>query len=317
LISLKAQLTSIEGQRQQSNASSAGTSIAQQSLLIEQAEKDATAQEQSLNRAKALYEVGAISQVQYDEEIRLNEKAKNNLAIQKNALQLLYANTYGSNLYYSGQKSALNAQISQLEDKISNARIAAPQDGFVKDIDLKVGSVVPFGEYVLSVYQKQGYKLESYVLASDVLGLKAGAPVELIQDTGDGKKSLAGQIQHIDSSAVERISPLGLKENRVKVTLVLPSDTPVVLGSNMDVKFTTAQESDQLVIPKTAIFSYQDGYAVWIVKNGKAKIQPVVKGLENDQSVVIQEGLNDGTLVLLDTELTGLKEGKRISNTAS
>lgn len=188
LSALTAQLGSIEGQRQQTGGASAEANINQQRLLLEQAEKDALAQEQSLNRAKALYGTGAISLVQFEEEERLNEKARNNLAQQKNALELLNHNKSGSELYFDSQKNALSAQISQLTEKIKNARISAPQDGYIKDLTFKEGSMISLGQYLLSVYQNQGYKLESYVLASDVLGIRSGDPVELVQDTGDGKK---------------------------------------------------------------------------------------------------------------------------------
>jgi len=48
------------------------------------------------------------------------------------------------------------------------------------------------------------------------------------------------------------------------------------------------------------------------VKDGKAVIQPVKKGFENDRDVAIMEGLVEGDLVILNPKMTGLAEGKRI-----
>lgn len=312
---LKAQLTSVEGQRQQAYRTPQEAAVQQQSLLIEQAEKDSEAQDQALARSKALYEAGAISQVEYEDAQRQADKAKSNLEQQKLALQLLYeqqAPAPGTALYFSGQKEALNAQISQLEDKIQKAKITAPQDGIIKDLTLKEGMAAPNGQLLLTVVQNEGYRLESYVLASDALDLKAGSSVKILQATSSGDKSLSGKIESIAPSAVERVSPLGLKENRVKVTLLLDTNSPVVLGSNMDVQFVTYQESNRLLVPKTALFPYQNGQAIWVIRNGKAAIQPVTKGIENNQECIIEKGLQDGDQVLLDTSLKGLKEGKRI-----
>lgn len=315
---LKAQLTSVEGQSQQAYRTPQEAAVQQQNLLIEQAEKDSEAQDQALARSKALFDAGSISQVEYEDAQRQADKAKSNLEQQKLALQLLYEQLTpapGTALYFSGQKDALNTQISQLEDKIQKAKITAPQDGIIKDLTLKEGMAAPNGQLLLTVVQNQGYRLESYVLASDALDLKTGSPVKILQATSAGDKSLSGKIESIAPSAVERVSPLGLKENRVKITILLDTNAPVVLGSNMDVQFTTYQESNRLIVPKTALFPYQNGQALWVVRNGKAALQPVTKGIENNQDCIIEKGLQDGDQVLLDTSLKGLKEGKRIKAT--
>lgn len=315
LDSLKAQLKSIEGQRLQNYRNPYEALLKQQALLLEQAEKDSLSQDQNFVRMKALFDAGALPLVQYEEAQSQAAKAKNFWEQQKNALQLLYEQQSpapGTDLFFAGQKEALNAQISQLEEKILKSKVTAPQDGIVKDLTLKEGVLLPQGQLLLHVFQEQGYKLESYVLASDALEIKPGNSVEVIQDTSSGKKTLSGLVESIDPSAIERISPLGLKENRVKVTLDLISEAPVILGSSMDVKFTTQKESNQLMVPKTTLFPYQEGQAVWVVRNGKAGIQPVSKGMDNDRQVIITEGLADGDQLLLEADLKGLKVGKRI-----
>ena len=313
---LKAQLQSLEGQRLQTIKSPNEALIAQQTLLIQLAEKDAQTEELNLTRMKALYDAGSIALVQYEEAERTSEKANNLLEQQKLGLQLIYEQhqtSQGTELYYSNQKKALQAQIDQMEDKISKAKVVAFQDGIIKDLSLKEGSVIPQGQQIMTVFANKGYKLESFVLASDALDIKVGSPVQVIQGTSTGNKSLEGTVDAVAISAVERISPLGLKENRVKITILLDDSNPnVVLGSNVDVKYTTLEVPDQLMIPKTALFPYQEGSAVWVIEQGKAKIQPVEKGLENDSQVIIEEGLSEGGSILQDPNLTKLKEGKRI-----
>ena len=311
---LKAQLQSLEGQRLQNYKSPNEAQIAQQTLLIQLAEKDVQTEELNLTRMKALYEADSIAYVQYEEAENAFEKAKSLLEQQKLGLQLIYEQhqtVRGTELYYSSQKKAIQTQIDQLEDKIRKAVVVALQDGMIKDLTLKEGNVIPQGQQILTLFKNEGYKLESFVLASDALDIEVGSLVEVIQATSSGNKSFEGTIDAVDISAVERISPLGLKENRVKITILLAADSPdVVLGSNVDVKFTTQEVPDQLIIPKTAIFPYQDGDAVWILVEGKAKIKPVKKGLENDSQVIIEEGLTDGDLILQDPNIKELKEGK-------
>ena len=311
---LKAQLLSLEGQRLENYRSPDQAQIAQQTLLIQLAEKDARTEELNLTRMKTLYEAGSIALVQYEEAERTFEKAKNLLEQQKLGLQLIYEQhqtSQGTELYYSNQKKALQTQIDQLNDKISKAVVVALQDGVIKDLSLKEGNVISQGQQIMTVFANTGYKLESFVLASDALDIKVGSPVEVIQPTSTGNKTFEGTVNDVGISAIERISPLGLKENRVKITILLTEKSAkVVLGSNVDVKFTTLEVPDQLMIPKTALFPYQEGDAVWMIQEGKAKIQPVKKGLENDSQITIVQGLSKDDIILQDSNLKELKEGK-------
>lgn len=311
---LKAQLLSLEGQRLENNKSPDQAQIAQQTLLIQLAEKDAQTEELNLTRMKTLYEAGSIALVQYEEAERMFEKAKNLLEQQKLGLQLIYQQhrtSQGTELYYSNQKKALQTQIDQLNDKISKAVVVALEDGVIKDLSLKEGNVISQGQQIMTVFANTGYKLESFVLASDALDITVGSPVQVIQATSTGNKTFEGTVNDVGISAIERISPLGLKENRVKISILLTEKSAkVVLGSHVDVKFTTLQVPDQLMIPKTALFPYQEGDAVWMLREGKAKIQPVKKGLENDSQITIEQGLSKDDVILQDPNIKELKEGK-------
>ncbi|WP_019851447.1 efflux RND transporter periplasmic adaptor subunit [Desulfitobacterium sp. PCE1] len=314
LDALKAQLKSVEGQHLQTTSNPRDALVQQQKLLIEQAERDALVLEQNYTRMKTLYEAGAISLTQYEEAQLQAKKAQNFLEQQKTALDLIYEQQSlpGTEQIYAGQKDALQAQISQLENKIEKAKVVAPEDGFIRDCHLKEGEFAATGQLLLNVFADRGYKVESYILAKEAPSIKTGDPVEIIQDTNSGNQILAGDIESVEPSAVERISPLGLKENRVKVTVFLHSETAVIIGSTVDLKFITHREEAQIMIPKTALFPYEGGEAVWVVREGKAQIQAVVKGMENDRDVIILEGLASGDQILLDTDLVGLKEGKKI-----
>ena len=318
---LEAQIQSLEGQRLQNYKTPNSAQIAQQKLVIEQAERDAQTAELNLTRMKALADAGSISKLQLEEAQASLDKATNYLGQQKEGLNLIYEQNQvlpGTEQYYSNQEKVVQAQINLLEDKKSKVTGIAPQDGIVKDLSLKEGNVIPIGQQVMTVYGNKGYKLESFVLASDAMDIKVGSPVQIVQATSAGDKQFPGSVEEVDSVAVERVSPLGLKENRVKVTIAFSeksSSSILILGSDVDVKFTTLEVPSKLLIPKTALFPYQQGEAVWLVQQGMAKIQPVKTGLENDSDVIIEQGLSKGDVILLDTNLTNLKEGKRVKAT--
>lgn len=102
-----------------------------------------------------------------------------------------------------------------------------------------------------------------------------------------------GKVTGIAPTAAEQVSALGLEEQRVKITVTpeLPSDEELLPGTGLEVEFVTNRQEEVLVVPKTALFPYPDGEALWVVEKGKAKVQPVETGFENNSHLAITQGL--------------------------
>jgi len=346
LISLRAQLQGLEGQKVEANTAPYKSQIKQQQVRIEEAKRQLELAEDDYKRMNALFEEGAVSQKERDAAEEALNQVKDNLKIQEEVLALLKEQTEGSDLYYEAQKKAtksqialleaqlgqdsdksgtvqyykgmiesLNAQIEQVKYQIERSEIKAPFDGIVKDLEAEKGLPAFPQSPLLTVFQPDSYEVEVFVLTEDIVELKEGMAVELIQERKDQDVVFEGIIDKIAPSAEEKISSLGLTEQRVKVT-IRPNDNEKAElrpGYALDVKFVTHKEDNRLAVPKAVLFPYEDRDALWVVRNGKAIIQPVVKGLENDQEVVILEGLKDGDTVIRNPQLEGLKQGKRIS----
>lgn len=244
-----------------------------------------------LDNLQKLYELGAISKKEY-------EDAKN---------------TVESN-FYPGQIEALVAQMNSVQHKISESNFYAPLDGVISSLDVKEGMILNPGERIMTVFGNQAYKLETFVLSEDIPNLRLGEAVKLTQNNKNGDIIFSGVIDKIAPSAVEKMSALGLTEQRVKVSILpkIPEKLELKPGYAIDVEFTVSSQENKLIVPKTVIFPYENGEALWVVRNGKAVIQPIQKGFDNDRDVVIEEGLQVGDLVILDTQLDGLKEGKKV-----
>ncbi|HAA34463.1 MAG TPA: efflux RND transporter periplasmic adaptor subunit, partial [Firmicutes bacterium] len=158
------------------------------------------------------------------------------------------------------------------------------------------------------------YEVEVFLLAEDVAHVQPGMEVSVTyKGLGGEEEEFGGKVKKIAQAAVERISSLGLVERRVKVTVALSGDMSSLRpGYAMDVTFVTRREEDRLVVPKTALFNYEGQDAVWVVRQGRAKIQAVEKGLETDDGIVVFSGLVEGDLVIRNTRLDGLKPGARV-----
>lgn len=346
LVSLRAQLQSLEGQKKEVNSAPYKSQINQQQLMIQEAKRQFKMAEEEYERINILFESGAVSKKEKDYAEQALNQAKDNLKIQEEVLVLLKEQTEGSELNYEGQRKAiesqiallqsqlneetgssgtiqyykgmiesLDAQIEQMKHQIEQGAIKAPFTGIVKDLKAKKGMPVSSQGALLSVFQPETYEVEAFVLTEDIIGVEEGMSVELIQERKDQDVFFNGIVDRIAPSAEDRISSLGLTEQRVKVTIKLnETETKLRPGYALDVNFVSYKEENKLAVPKVVLFPYEDGEALWVVEGGKAKIQPVVKGLENDQEVVIVEGLEEGDIVIKDPQLEGLKEGKRINS---
>lgn len=256
-----------------------------------EAQKDLQELNLDLEAKKLLWEAGAISQKEF-------EDAKNSI----------------DSGYYPALIAAVNAQIDQLDYQIAQCNAVAPVSGEAAEIQIKEGMVVSPSAPLLTIFSGDAYRVEVYVLADDASRLQPQAEVRLIQESPAGDIVFPGTVEQIAPAAVEKVSALGLSEQRLKV-IITPQSPPDLLlrpGYELEVEFTPDKQENQLVVPKTAVFSYQDGDAVWVVRKGKASVQPIGKGFENVTEIAVTEGLRERDLVVLDPQAEGLKEGKTI-----
>ncbi|ATY83802.1 efflux RND transporter periplasmic adaptor subunit [Kyrpidia spormannii] len=332
LARLKAQRTSLEGQRDKS-FQELGQQVQQQQLVLGEVRRQLEQSRQDYQRTKGLYEAGAASKTDLDAAEGKVKQLENEQSQQESKLQLLQAQVSGASpggapggtgtaatattateAYFQGMIEEVDAQIRQVESRIADSRITAPVDGVVRELNVKLGMAVAPQSLLMNLTGTGGYRVGVYVLTEDVLYVKPGMKVTLIQKRKDGDYRFSGTVTAVAPSAVEKVSTLGLTEHRVKVTVQPGENAPDLRpGYALDVQFRVLEQANKLAVPKTCLFFFGDGDAVWVVRDGRARIQKVRKGMETDQLVVIAQGLNAGDLVIKNPQLEGLKEGKRVA----
>lgn len=315
---LEAQLLSIQGEKIQTNQAPLQSQLRSQELLVQQAERSLEVAEKDFIRLEQLYDAGAITKKALEEGTLFLEKARTNLELQREALSLLHESRRppsGTAEFYAGRIEAVQAQLELLQYQKSRQVIESNMTGRVKNLAVKHGDLVAPHQPIMGIFQEDGYQVEVYVLAGEVENIYPEMAVKLIRDRREGDVIFPGSVRKIAPAAVETVSVLGLAEQRVKITVIpqVPLDLRLFPGFNLDVEFTIDKREDVLVVPKSALFPYQAGEALWVVREGRAQLQPVVTGFEHSRAVVIQEGLTEGDLVILNPQLKGLKEGQRIA----
>ena len=308
---------SLQGEEEDSLKNPYESEINTQQLHILQAEQDLEDAKIDFERIQNLYEAGAVPKSEFEDAKSLYDAALNRLQREQNALTLLHESSGqrdGMKKFYSGKREAVRAQIDLLKNKIQKSKILSPIDGVVGNLNIKKGEAVDTTTPIATVFKDDTYEIEAYVLSEDIMNITLDSKVRLILETSGKDVPFDGTVSSIAPRATEKLSPLGLEEYRIKVTIETqgPKGIKLYPGSNIDVEFTIEKQKDQLILPKTALISYQQGDGVWIVHEGKAKLQPVKTGSENDRDIIIVEGLKKGDLVILDPQLKGLSEEKKI-----
>ncbi|MEW6662751.1 MAG: efflux RND transporter periplasmic adaptor subunit [Bacillota bacterium] len=316
LDSLRGQLSSIEGQQKQAFRPPLEAQLAQQRLAIEQAMVQLAAARAEFERLNVLYQGGALSKGDYEAAEKTVRQMEFLVSQQEKALELMQEQgspPSGTKEHFYGLIKSLEAQIALLEYRQAQGKTFAPMDGIVREIHVQEGAVIAPGMPLVTLFKPDEMQIEVFLLPEDVLSIKPGMEVKLLQENPGGKKIYPGAVIKMAPGATEKLSPLGLVEQRVKVTIKLNGDLKEIRpGYNLEAEFITYREEGKLVVPKTVLFPYKGGEALWLVREGKASIQPVKKGFATNEQVVIEDGLKPGDRVIRNPRLEGLKPGQKV-----
>ena len=146
-------------------------------------------------RFKALLKDGAATQKQVDD-----------IGYQIATLQKQLAATdeqvSTSNQSIDGQSAGFDAQISQVDDMMRQARITSPINGVILSKYAERGEYAVPGRALFKVGDVSDMKLRAYVTAEQLTGLKIGQKVTVYADQGTkGRKAYEGTVSWISSEA--------------------------------------------------------------------------------------------------------------------
>ncbi len=313
---LEGQYASLRGQELQSLGEASASRIEQQRLAVEQVQIQLQAAQEGYERVLALFEAGAVSRSTYDEAARSVKELEILFAQQEQALNSL-SNTTGTKQQFAGLQASLRAQIDLLRYQKGNADFYASLDGIVDTFKIDEGATAMPGILLTTIFSPERYEVECYLLAADMRNVYEGMAVRLTDQDDPEEAILQGIVSFIAPTAQDKISALGLIEQRVKVKIDISEQEQTVQlrpGYTLDVTFVTQREDNRLVVPKTSLFPYGNGSAVWVVRDGRAAVQTVEKGIETDSEVVITSGISNGERIVRNPRIDGISEGKKVTD---
>lgn len=178
--------------------------------------------------------------------------------------------------------------------------IKAPVDGSILKVNHKSEGVVSNGQALIEIGNPRNLEIEVDVLSADAVKIKPGTPV-LFERWG-GDYPLKGRVRNVEPAGFTKISALGVEEQRVLVIsdIVSPHEEWSGLGDGyrVEASFILWEDDNVLQVPSSALFRHENGWAVFALSAGKAKLRIVELGNRNGLQAQIISGLSEGDTVI-------------------
>jgi RND family efflux transporter MFP subunit len=255
---------------------------------LEQARLQQATAARGLERAKALREKGAMTQLDF-------ENSETSVALAAVGVQAAEA-----------QLALASAHLEMAQKALDDTRITTPISGVVTKKLVNQGTMANPATPSFFVQDQSSLKLEGSVPAAYVPLVKAGMKVVVEVDELPGR-SFEG--------SVTRIAPsLDAETRRGGVEIALSTRDGVLpwMFARAEIAFGTT--ADVVVVPSAAVVSVGGDPAVFVVRDGKAVMLRPKLGARHDDDIVVEEGVSVGDNIVV-SGATGLKDGAPVTAT--
>jgi HlyD family secretion protein len=190
--------------------------------------------------------------------------------------------------------------------------VRSPSSGRVLRVLQESEAVVGAGAALIEIGDPADLEIVAEFLSQDAIQMRPGAGA-FIEGWG-GDEPIAARIARIEPYAHTKISALGVEEQRVNVLLRLvepETAPPLGHGFRVDARVIIAEEANALRTPTEALVRNGDGWSVFRVEGGRARLTPVDIGGGGERYRSVRAGLHEGDRVVVFPS-EALKDGARV-----
>lgn len=285
-------------------AAKAAVSASQQN--VEAAKADAALARKELQRIRRLRAGGHVTQDQEDRAVA---------EVERTAAQLRSAQFAVDTARYDMQaaQTALRYAAEPASEK-EPIIVRSPVSGRVLKIVHKSEGVVAAGQALVEVGDPRALEVEVDVLSADAVRIHPGTKVDF--ERWGGKGVLHGIVRVVEPVGFTKVSALGVEEQRVWVIVDFTSPATqwqrLGDGYRVEASFIIWEGRDVLQVPASALFRDGDGWALFVVRDGRAIRRPVRVGERNGLRAQILSGIREGDQVIVHPD-DQVRDGVRVS----
>ncbi len=193
-------------------------------------------------------------------------------------------------------------KLTALQNAVSG--ITAEFNGVVTQIDAVEGSTVAEGTQLLKLESTEEVSVKIQITKYDLDKISIGQKARVTV----GGKEYEGEVSKINKMAEQNSSGAAVVGTQIRV---LNPDSDIYLGVEAKVVISTAQETDTVIVPVSAVNVDADGEFIYAVENNVLVKKPVVTGISSDTMIQIVEGITEGDQIVTEVT-TGLTEGMAV-----
>jgi HlyD family secretion protein len=178
--------------------------------------------------------------------------------------------------------------------------VRAPVAGRVLKIPHKSEGTVASGQPLVEIGDPAALEVEVDLLSADAVRIHPGTRV--VFERWGGQGALEGVVRVIEPTGFTKVSALGVEEQRVWVIVAFSSPATqwqrLGDGYRVEASFIVWEGKDILQIPASALFRDGDGWAAFVVEQGKAVKRRVEIGQRTGLSAQVLSGIQAGERVI-------------------
>lgn len=179
-------------------------------------------------------------------------------------------------------------------------QLRAPVTGRVLKVIQESEAVVAAGAPLLEIGDRLDLEVVADLLSTDAVQVQVGSAVRI---DGWGGKPIRGRVARVDPAGFLKVSALGIEEQRVRTTIDFdePSESWSRLGHDyrVIVHVVVWSAEDVLTVPTGALFRKGGDWAVFSVRDGRARTALVKIGHRTNRMAEVLSGLSAGDRVVL------------------
>ena len=284
-------------------AAEAALRVARADLNSAQADRDLA--QATLDRQRTLAATGVISEAALDSaerEMRTADAAVDTSTAAISMRQAELASARARLIEFSDAPAATGPAGGEDFSGGRAIPLSAPISGRILRVYQESETTVSAGQPILEIGDiSNDLEIIAELLSTDAVQVKPGDHV-LIDHWG-GQQSLEGVIERVEPWGFTKYSALGVEEQRVNTIIRFrtPVESRSALGHGyrVEVRIVVWDDEDALIVPSSALFRADDGWAVFAVRHNRARQVPVNVVQNNGIDAAITDNLTPGTEVIL------------------
>ena len=202
-------------------------------------------------------------------------------------------------------RDVARARLASAELDLDKSRLRAPWAGRIAARRVEVGDYVVPGQAVAELVDISRLKVRAPARAADAPYLAVGAPVTIRVDAFAGE-SFEGRVARLDAELDPQSRTLALE-----VEIANPGERlRPGLPARLELRKRTLERA--FAVPLAALVDFEEGKAVYVVREGRAERRQVRLGPLVGDRIVVEDGLLPGDRLVVEGQ-GQVSEGQRVA----